>query len=343
MEGEILRLRHADRLGIALERAESLLWSGDRSLTGGLATVLRDLAAAVEIDASLRSLVERVEGSAAELEDAGREIGQRRRGVRADPGRLAALEERLHEIRRLRRRHGEDLAAAAALLRAEVVSLDGAEARLAELEVGRGAALKEASAVAELLSTARRVAGAALGAAISAELASLGMGEARVDVAVSETGLGASGQDRAEYLIATNRGEPPRPLAQVASGGELSRSLLAVKRVLAAAGPVGLYVFDEVDTGVGGAIADAIGRKLAEVARHHQVLCITHLPQIAAQAGHHFHVRKAVVDPEGTGAERTESRIDRLSTAERVDEVARMLGGAVVTATTRAAAQELLG
>ncbi|MSP57002.1 MAG: DNA repair protein RecN [Myxococcales bacterium] len=342
LEAEILRLRHADRLGLALERAEVLLWSGDRSLTGGLATVLRDLAAAAEVDPALRPLLERVEGSAAELEDAGREIAQRRRGVRADPVRLAALEERLHELRRLRRRHGEDLAAAAALLRAEVARLDGAEARLALLEVARGVAMGEALAVAELLSNARRLAGTALGAAISAELASLGMGEARVDVAVSEAGLGASGQDRAEYLIATNRGEPPRPLAQVASGGELSRSLLAVKRVLAAAGPVGLYVFDEVDSGVGGAIADAIGKKLVEVARHHQVLCITHLPQIAAQPGHHFHVRKVVVGADGTGAERTESRIHRLSAAERVEEVARMLGGAAVTVTTRAAAQELL-
>ncbi len=349
IEAEIQRLRHADRLGLAVERAEATLWTGERSLCGGLSGVLRDLGTAVEIDPALGPLRDRVEASAMELEDAGRELAKVRRSVRADPARLSELEERLHEVRRLRRRHGDDLVAAAAAIRAEVERLDGAEGRLSDLEAGRNVVFTRATAAANALSAARRTAGTALGAAISAELATLGMGEARVDVAVSEAGLGGSGQDRAEYLIATNRGEPPRPLAQVASGGELSRSLLAVKRVLAAAGPVGLYVFDEVDTGVGGAIADCIGRKLAEVARHHQVLCITHLPQIAAQPGQHLHARKAVCVEDVAGAdgrvvptERTRSRIDRLTPDERVDEVARMLGGANVTQTTRAAARELL-
>lgn len=342
VEAELTRLRHADRLGGLLERAEVALWSGDRSLTGALSTVLRDLAQAVDIDPALRAVRDRVEAAAAELEDAGRELGRARRTVRADPARLADLEERLHELRRLRRRHGDDLPAVAGAVRARIAELDGAEQRIADLEAACASARTRAAQVADALSVARRAAGQALGAAISAELASLGMGEARVDVAVADAGLGALGQDRVEYLIATNRGEPPRPLAQVASGGELSRSLLAIKRVLAAAGPVGLYVFDEVDTGVGGAIADAIGRKLAEVARHHQVLCITHLPQIAAVGETHFHVRKAV-EPDAQGQERTRSRIERLSPGQRVDEVARMLGGAVVTDTTRAAARELLG
>ena len=342
IEAEVGRLRHADRLGAHLDRAEAMLWSGERSLTGTLSVVLRDLAQAVDIDAGLRPLLERVEASAADLEDAGRELARARRGVRADPARLTELEERLHEVRRLHRRHGEDLPKVAAGLRAQIADLDGAEQRMLDLEAERIAAKARASQTANALSAGRRAAASALGAAISSELASLGMGEARVDVAVAETGLGALGQDRVEYLIATNRGEPPRPLAQVASGGELSRSLLAIKRVLAAAGPVGLYVFDEVDTGVGGAIADAIGRKLAEVAEHHQVLCITHLPQIAAQGDTHFHVRKAVIR-DGTGEERTQSRIERLSLDQRVHEVARMLGGATVTDTTRAAARELLG
>lgn len=342
IEAEVGRLRHADRLGAHLDRAEAMLWSGERSLTGTLSVVLRDLAQAVDIDAGLRPLLERVEASAADLEDAGRELARARRGVRADPARLTELEERLHEVRRLHRRHGDDLPKVAAGLRAQIADLDGAEQRMLDLEAERIAAKARASQTANALSAGRRAAASALGAAISSELASLGMGEARVDVAVAETGLGALGQDRVEYLIATNRGEPPRPLAQVASGGELSRSLLAIKRVLAAAGPVGLYVFDEVDTGVGGAIADAIGRKLAEVAEHHQVLCITHLPQIAAQGDTHFHVRKAVIR-DGTGEERTQSRIERLSLDQRVHEVARMLGGATVTDTTRAAARELLG
>jgi DNA repair protein RecN (Recombination protein N) len=139
-----------------------------------------------------------------------------------------------------------------------------------------------------------------------------------------------------EFLIATNPGEDPRPLGRVASGGELSRALLALKRVLAGLGPVGTYVFDEVDTGVGGAIADTIGRKLAEVGAHHQVLVITHLPQVAAFGDTHLHVRKDVQDG------RTRSRVERLTSDARVEELARMLGGASPTAAAREAAAELI-
>jgi DNA repair protein RecN (Recombination protein N) len=173
------------------------------------------------------------------------------------------------------------------------------------------------------------------------------MGEARVEVAVAPlegegnlsvdgARLGPTGMDRVEFLIATNPGEEPRPLRKVASGGELSRALLALKRVLAGLGPVGTYVFDEVDTGVGGAVAETIGRKLAEVGKHHQVLCITHLPQVAAFGGTHLHVRKEVRDG------RTRSRVHRLDPETRVEEIARMLGGATVTEAARSAAAELV-
>jgi DNA repair protein RecN (Recombination protein N) len=180
------------------------------------------------------------------------------------------------------------------------------------------------------------------------------MGGARVvvDVAHASPGgaelvvdgarLTAAGMDRVEFLIAPNRGEEPRPLRKVASGGELSRARLAIKRVLTDVGPQTFYVFDEVDAGVGGAVAEVIGQKIKQVAGRHQVLCITHLPQIAAQGETHFHVRKAVVR-DAAGEERTQSRIERLSLEQRVQEVARMLGGATVTDTTRAAARELLG
>ncbi|MBM4365179.1 MAG: DNA repair protein RecN, partial [Deltaproteobacteria bacterium] len=160
-------------------------------------------------------------------------------------------------------------------------------------------------------------------------------GEARVDVEVADAGIGPRGSDRVEFRIATNRGEEPRPLRKVASGGELSRALLAVKRVLAQVGPVGTYVFDEVDSGVGGAVAEAIGRKLHEVSRHHQVLCITHLPQIAAWADQHLHVRKEAV------GERTFSSVRALDELASVEELARMLGGLRVSDAARAAAREL--
>ena len=172
------------------------------------------------------------------------------------------------------------------------------------------------------------------GAKVTVDLAPLegGDSELRVDGArLSPTGI-----DRAEFLIAPNPGEDAKPLRRIASGGELSRAMLAVKRVLAGLGPAGLYVFDEVDAGVGGAVAEVIGRKIHEVSEHSQVLCITHLPQISVYADAHYRVHKEVV------GERTKSDITQLSEAERLEEIARMLGGVQVTEQARAAAQALL-
>ena len=220
-----------------------------------------------------------------------------------------------------------------------------------------------------MLSTARKEAARTLGYKIASELSSLAMGKARIvvevepftikgsapdaslppsfereedDALVVELEGGAralltrTGIDRVELMIAPNPGEEPRPLRRIASGGELSRALLAVKRVLARTGPAGIYVFDEVDAGVGGAVAEAIGRKIADVAKHHQVLCITHLPQIAAFADVHFAVEKR------EEAGRTVSEVRRVDGKARVEEIARMLGGATITKATRAAADEMI-
>jgi DNA repair protein RecN (Recombination protein N) len=175
------------------------------------------------------------------------------------------------------------------------------------------------------------------------------MGRARVLVDVApvptqgESGLTVDGArltrqgiDRVEFLIAPNRGEDPKPLRKIASGGELSRALLALKRVLADRGPAGLYVFDEVDAGVSGAIAEVIGHAIADIGKHRQVLCITHLPQIAALASAHFVVGKA------ERAGRTFTQVRALVPKERVEEIARMLGGVKVSEATRKAAAEML-
>jgi DNA repair protein RecN (Recombination protein N) len=209
-------------------------------------------------------------------------------------------------------------------------------------------ALERAAARAGKLREKRKLAAAKLSRAISRELASLGMGEAKVTVELAslEGGprelqvegarLSATGIDRAELLIAPNRGEDAKPLRKIASGGELSRAMLAIKRVLSGLGPASLYVFDEVDAGVGGAVAEVIGRKIHEVAKHSQVLCITHLPQIAIYADAHYRVHKEVV------GKRTKSDIRLLSETERREEIARMLGGLTVTDQARAAAEALL-
>ncbi len=209
--------------------------------------------------------------------------------------------------------------------------------------------MKAAASSARALSRKRREAAERLADAIGRELAQLGMGRARVIVDVSPASgasdalpvdgarLTRSGVDRVEFLISPNRGEEPRPLRKIASGGELSRALLALKRVLAEKGPAGTYVFDEVDAGVGGAVAEVIGRSIASIARYRQVICITHLPQIASLADAHFVVGKT----ESRG--RTHASVRRLSPQERVEEIARMLGGIKVGDAARKAAAEMLG
>lgn len=335
-EAEILRLRNVDQLAATLGRAESRLYAADGAVCGALGRVEVDVESAARLDPALGPQVERLAAARAELEDVATELGRYLRNLRADPGRLVELEESAHEVRRLRRKYGDDLAAARSTLEAELSGLSGAVDQLAELDERITRLRHEVERQVARLAARRRAEAQRLAGAITAELGSLGMGEARVAVDVAEAGVGPRGGDKVEFLIATNRGEEPRPLRRVASGGELSRALLAVKRVLAALGPVGTYVFDEVDTGVGGAVAEGIGRKLWDVSRHHQVVCVTHLPQIAAWGDQHFHVRKDVV------GERTVSSVRRLTDAERVEELARMLGGARVGEAARAAATELL-
>ncbi|HUS64992.1 MAG TPA: DNA repair protein RecN, partial [Kofleriaceae bacterium] len=171
---------------------------------------------------------------------------------------------------------------------------------------------------------------------VGAALADLGMASARLAPAVEACELGPHGADRVELMLCANRGEDPRPLAKVASGGELSRIMLALKLILRRADPVATYVFDEVDAGIGGATAEAVGQKIREVASHRQVLCVTHLPQIAALADRHLHVSKA----EAQG--RTETEVLPLEGEARRDEIARMLGGRGLSAEARAHAGAML-
>ena len=348
LDAALVRARHSARLHQATSGAEQALHSANGSIGERLLTVLGPLHEASRFDPGLGELVGRVEGARLELVEAARDLGQYARAVGVDPRGLREMEERAYALKRLARRHGGDLAA---LLRwrdearAELAALSQGEARVEELSRAAQLADQRALALAERLSGRRATVAAALGAAITAELQGLGMPEAALSVCLEPVSaglliegqrLGPRGLDFAQFLIAPNPGEAPRPLAQVASGGELSRTLLALKRVLAGMGPVGLYVFDEVDTGVGGAIAEVIGRRLSDVAAHHQVLCITHSPQVAAYGDQHFHVSKAIA------AGRTFSRIHRLSPAERQEEMARMLGGVDLTASTREAAGDLL-
>ena len=345
------RLRHAEKLGTAAGEAEAQLYSDDESICGAISRIASSVEQASSFDPSLVPMAAQVRDALVQLEDAASELGSYARELSFDPNRLGALEDQIDRVSRVKRKYGDtgmEILAYRDQAAAELDSLERYEERLDRYQREFDEALEEASRAALALRRKRQTGAAKLSKAISKELSSLGMGEAKVTVelAALEGGprelqvegarLSPTGIDHAELLIAPNRGEEAKPLRKIASGGELSRAMLAIKRVLAGLGPASLYVFDEVDAGVGGAVAEVIGRKIHEVAQHSQVLCITHLPQISAYADAHYRVHKEVV------GKRTKSDIRLLSDTERLEEIARMLGGVTVTDQARAAAQELI-
>ncbi|HQY61186.1 MAG TPA: DNA repair protein RecN [Polyangiaceae bacterium] len=352
LESERARLRHAERLVVATRGAAEGLYDGDEAICDRLGRIVSDLEQAASLDPSLAPVARAVDAALAELSDAARQVSRYAESVEENPERLAELDERYFRLQKLLRKHGpstQELLAYRQELGRELEAMASGQERVVALEADRDARLAAIGAAARALSKKRRAAAEKLADAVGRELGQLGMGRARVSVDVAPIHPGQSdalvvdgarltenGVDRVEFLIAPNKGEDPKPLRRIASGGELSRALLALKRVLAEKGPAGLYVFDEVDAGVSGAVAEVIGRSIAEVSRHRQVLCITHLPQIAALADTHF-----VVDKSEEG-ERTVSRVRRLSESERVAELARMIGGVKVGDAARKAARELL-
>jgi len=350
LEGERARLRYAEQLARVTRDASDRLYDKDSAVCDELAALVSELAAVRDLDPSLAPLCESVESARSGLVDAARALGHYADGIEADPQRLVEVEERLFQLNRLMRQHGGDIASvleARERMLAEIASLEGAGDRLAFERAELGALLDEAAGMARALSSARKKAAVGLGDAIGKELDALGMGRAKVVVEVAPqrggselevegARLGRDGIDRVEFLIAPNPGVEPRPLRRIASGGELSRALLALKRALADGGPAGLYVFDEVDAGVGGAVAERIGRAIADVARHRQVLCITHLASIAAFADAHYVVEKD--DRDGLAT----TRVTRTVGKDRLGELARMLAGAKVGPAARKAAEELL-
>jgi len=347
----VVRLEHAAELERTASDATATLYEKDHALCSVLGLLEQQLERAAAHDPSFKGWAEQIASARLELEDVAMALASHRDSLSGDPKQLSEAQSRLADLRRLSRKHGcseESLAKQHQALHEELASLLNLEATFEGLEQQRQRALSQALVAAEELSAARHTAAVQLGRDITEELRSLGMGAAYVEMALSplpeqpgETStagkrLSKSGFDRARLQIAPNLGEPPKPLSQIASGGELSRALLAIKRVLAGQNASGLYVFDEVDSGVGGAVAEIIGQKLSAIAKHHQVLCITHKPQIAAYADRHIIVTKSVRDG------RTQSGVVTLSEEEREQELARMLGGLTISDATRAAARDML-
>ena len=256
-----------------------------------------------------------------------------------DPARLETVEARLFEIRGLARKHRvepDSLAALGEQMRAQLAAIQAGGERIEEIERQLVDARERYAATAEKLSKARHEAAQRLDAAVAAELAPLKLDAARFRTAIATAEPGPSGTDRVEFEVSTNPGAPFGPLTRIASGGELSRFILALKVALAEAGTAATMIFDEVDRGVGGAVASAIGERLARLARESQVLVVTHSPQVAARASHHYRIEKS------HAAEGTRTTVRKLSDSERREEIARMLSGASITEEARAQASRLL-
>jgi DNA repair protein RecN (Recombination protein N) len=256
-----------------------------------------------------------------------------------DPARLDQVEARLFDIRGLARKHRvepDQLAALAARMREQLEAIEAGGQRIEELDRELHDARKAYSQAATRLSLARQEAAARLDAMVASELAPLKLDSARFRTAILPAEPGPSGTDRVEFEVSTNPGAPFGPLTRIASGGELSRFILALKVALAEAGSAATMIFDEVDRGVGGAVASAIGERLARLAEQSQVLVVTHSPQVAARASHHYRIEKA------HGADGTRTTVRKLSPEERREEIARMLSGTSVTEEARAQALRLL-
>jgi DNA repair protein RecN (Recombination protein N) len=338
IEIERVRLAAVDQLQAAARAAEDALYGGDDSARDRVASAAREVERASRTDPALQPVTRQLGEIETLIDDAADQLRNYADKLEGDPERLAWLDERLALIRRLTRKHAgtlDEVIGKAAELRRELDLLTGRDARLAELAALRGRAETAALAAAAAMTRSRAHAARRLEKEVGAALVELGMGSAQLSVVVEPRALGPSGADRIELMLASNKGEDTRPLTKVASGGELSRIMLALKLALRSADDVATYVFDEVDAGIGGATAQVVGSQIRAVANHRQVLCVTHLPQIAAYADQHFHVEKTEL------AGRTETHVRKLSAAARKDELARMLGGHA-TSKAKAHAAELL-
>ena len=343
LEQERPRLMHSQQLGELSDQLHEILYAGDQGVLSLLAGARKLVSKMESIDATTIEWARTVDEAVVPLRELAEQVRRYRDHVEANPGRLLEIEQRLDRLHRLTKKYGGSLDALLALrdsLRAQLAQLDHAEAHLQELTRAVEQGVLDLREVAERLSRNRLEAAKKITVQVMKELAALRMERTRFSVDVSRlTGdapFGQNGLDAVEFMFSANPGEPLKPLAKVASGGELSRVMLALKTILAESDHVPVLIFDEVDAGVGGAVAEVMGARLRNLSRHHQVLCVTHLPQVGSQAHAHYLVEKQVRQ------NRTVTQVRLLSLDEQEEEVARMLAGVTVTKKARAAAAEMI-
>ena len=338
-------LRSAGRLMEAVQSAEFAL-SGDEDRDGACSLIAQaegEVQGVSSISPELGELSEKLTALRCAADDAADTLRDLSRSFDFSPGELDQVEERLDLLYRLRKKYGptvEDMLAYLDRCRKELDQIQYADDTLARLEKDLKKAQKEAARRGEVLSQARREAAGALQARVQEELRQLDMPKVQFQTEFTpkggEAGMDETGLDEVQFLMSANLGEALKPIQKVASGGELARIMLALKNVLAEGDQIGTLVFDEVDTGVSGRAAQKVAEKMAQVARGKQVLCVTHLPQIAAMADTHFSVQKG--EREG----RTYTRLERLDRSQRREELARLIGGASITPSLLESAEELL-
>ena len=342
LDAEQRRLSHA---GTLLEQGQRLLQAlyedDEGSAHGRASAVARELEEMERLDPGVAPARELVQTAVIQLAEAADELRAHLDGLTLDPQRLQQVEELLARLHRLARKHqvpAAELPALAEALQEELAGLERLDSDLGDLEREVDALARRYREQAGQLHAQRRAAARPLAEAVTGTMQDLGMPGGRFEIAVEANPEhpAAQGWDRVEFRVSANPGQPPMPLARVASGGELSRISLAVQVMAPRGERAATLIFDEVDTGIGGGVAETVGLQLRRLGGDHQVLCVTHLPQVAAQAHHHLRVTKH------TAANSTRTEISRLSPVERVEEIARMLGGRRITRSTRAHAAEML-
>lgn len=339
-------LANLERIGREATQAHAALHESDGAVIDrlqGIAAVLKELG---DLDESLLPIADEVKGALAQLQDAAFSLGRYASRLELDPAELEEIESRLNTLNRLIHKYGEgvggtlaDVIAHRATIGAEIDRLRGESEDLASIDAQIEPLRNRLAETGATLSRKRREAAEALRPKVLEQLAELGMAEAQFEVSIEsadEPGESASGLDEIELLVAPNPGQAARPLRRIASGGELSRIMLALKSILARSDRISVLVFDEVDANIGGRMGSVIGEKLRGLASSHQVLCITHLPQIAAYAAHHMRIVKAVASG------RTRTEVEPLEDERRVEELAEMLAGSGQSETSRKQAAELL-
>jgi DNA repair protein RecN (Recombination protein N) len=339
LEGQLTRLQHSEKLSVAILTALQALSEDDDSVMVRSQSALRSIDDAARIDPSLEALADPLRSAYYQVEDAIRGLRSYSDALEADPGALEETAQRIDALRRLRRKYGETEEAVLDYrqeIERERTLLEDADANEADLSEEVDRTRKQFERACEELTNLRVMKAAQFSTLVQAELHDLAMERASFSVHIGTRTADRTGADAVEFFFSANIGESPRPLAKIASGGELSRVMLAIKCASAGRAGVPTLIFDEVDAGLGGRAAAVVARKLDDLASYYQVVVISHLPQIAAKATSHFRIEKRELD----GRIRTEVRA--LGAEERVEEIARMLAGETISELAIANAREML-